>query len=72
MRSYRQGAAQTVLFEAALLVNKQMAVDNFSPEVYVRFLCAALFLFSVPALAKEVAFTFDDVPFDSTLHYGSS
>lgn len=31
----------------------------------------AIFLFSAPALSKEVAFTFDDVPFDSTPHYES-
>ncbi len=29
-------------------------------------------MFSLPAIAKEVAFTFDDVPFDSTLHYESN
>ncbi len=38
----------------------------------MRFLYTALFLFSLPTLAKEVAFTFDDVPFESTPHYESN
>lgn len=38
----------------------------------MRFLYVALLLFSFPTIAKEVAFTFDDVPFDSTLQYESN
>lgn len=38
----------------------------------MQFFFAALCLFSLPAIAKEVAFTFDDVPFESTLHYESN
>jgi peptidoglycan-N-acetylglucosamine deacetylase len=38
----------------------------------VRTLLISLFLLATPALAKEVAFTFDDVPFESTPHYESN
>lgn len=37
----------------------------------MRILYSALIFFSLPVLAKEVAFTFDDVPFDSTPHFES-
>lgn len=38
----------------------------------MKFLFLALFLATSPLAAKEVAFTFDDVPFPSTLHYESN
>lgn len=38
----------------------------------MQFLYLAVILFSLPAVAKEVAFTFDDVPFESTLHFEST